>query len=45
MLIEQMVIPHKPVLVAAPAKSLKTNGLVLVVAEAAKKLLAEGKQP
>jgi hypothetical protein len=39
MLTEQMVIPRKLVLAAARGKSRKPDGLALVVAEAAKKLL------
>jgi hypothetical protein len=39
MLIEQIVMPGKPVLVAAPGKSRKTDALAFIAAEAAKKLL------
>jgi hypothetical protein len=45
MRIEQMIIPRKPLLVVARGKSWKTDELALVIAEAAKKLLAEGKRP
>jgi len=39
MLTQQMVILRKPVLAAAHGKSRKTDGLALVVVEAATKLL------
>jgi hypothetical protein len=39
MLLEQMIIPRKPLLVVARGKSWTTDELALVVVEAAKKLL------